>query len=112
MEVKELEKICSEITYKPGSNIDCFLLPWGDEIEIRITIPTLGSAVDPTKQPSPIVSIIYIGRRLDKNQVIHSIYQQIRMMEMHELDEWLKIEGKLFKNPHPEKEHGRELWKQ
>jgi hypothetical protein len=37
-----------------------------------------------------------------KDYFHHMVLALIRKIEMHEIDEWLKIDGKNFRNPHPE----------
>lgn len=39
---------------------------------------------------------------IEKEEFIYILYNECKRMELHELDEHFKINGKCFKDPHPE----------
>lgn len=117
--IKTIQEIIDKVSYKPNVR---FALSFGSDgiITIKITRPV----EDATKIPDR-PSVIVMSHRVEygpqtalccfsldnlikitKEQLIsvvkYELFEGIRNMELHEMDEWLRYEGKYVNDPHPE----------
>lgn len=103
----ELEALLARITYKPGTR--CDIGPAYDYVLIRITHSVLDAcnAADPT--PIPVANHLRLDslEHLTERHVLQFIESAYRSFEQHEVDEWLKLDGKHINDPHPELKMGR-----
>ena len=54
--------------------------------------------------PLAMRSVVY--RFEDEADFRRRVYRAVKALELHELDEWLKVEGKHVNDPHPELRRG------
>lgn len=56
------------------------------------------------KQPIVLRSTIDINyfKQMKEIDFWNYLFEQVRSVEMHEIKEWFKIDGKYLRNPHPE----------
>lgn len=91
--------IVNQITYKPNWKIHAE--SWISNINIRFVFKTLDRD---TEQPIEVVSSESLDERIFKNwdrkRVIVWIYARILKLEEHELNEWFKINGVRYIEPH------------
>lgn len=102
MKLHELEQILSTITYKPGwkivvnQTLERELL----YLQIHATVTDAWSDLPARGQffattiPAPLIS--------DAEQFIRWVRDSIIQFEMHEVDEYLRINGEWVNHPHPE----------
>lgn len=116
MTINELKNIIKDFSYKPGTEFivegkrDPFDLY---NYRILIKIPIYYSAITGEKTDEPLRTH-FCGNNLEhltEKHLILAIENQIRQAEIHEMEEWLKLNGKLLRDPHPERDHGREIFK-
>lgn len=104
-----LEDIISKIKYKSGYEFKVFNNKRNDTIEILIRYTTIDSA---NGGPITLDSLCCITKETlvyntDIKEFIFSfIRETISRMELHEVDEFLKYDGKHIKDPHPELKNG------
>lgn len=108
--IERVKNILSKITYKPGWTFyvdreDKNTYKYSSYLKLHVIAQQIDIS-DPLK-------IVYIKsdmmisewdiERLSDNQLIdYLVLQLIRKVELHEIDEWLKIDGINFREPHPE----------
>jgi hypothetical protein len=103
------KKVIDRITYKPGFQITLLehdpLFSGGLMIQFRRLVP---NSEDPSHPIGPQVSHVAISYSmilLDdrfEEALVGLLFHYLREMELHELKEWLKLDGKWVDDPHPE----------
>jgi hypothetical protein len=103
-------RIVELISYKPGWQFKVSPISNYDQVEVRIVHMTRDAAGH-LEGDIPIVckhvfnneaiSVAHAAGKLTL-MVTMSLRDTIRMFELHELDEWLKIDGEYVKDPHAE----------
>ncbi len=104
----ELYGIVERLTYKPGStfvlspHVD--LAPGdGARLTIRQRLPNVKSPIYHT-EIALIKTITSIKlKRMDVMEFMSWLHKMLEAMETHEINEWLKLDGKTLFDPHPEK---------
>lgn len=107
MQVDVLKKVhdcVDRITYKRDTVI--IVSPMASLDEIAITISrnvecSSGSGKVNALRSSEIYFYQYL-LNVDPEELCGRIYSLIKRFELHELDEWFKIDGKHYRDPHPE----------
>ena len=101
MTVKEVLKLAEHIQYKPSFKIrirDSYDYA-GVEFGIKMDTVDVNNGT-----PGPIqlrIMLTYEAiERMNEREMIHFIYNLVRGMEMHELDEWFKYRNINLKAPH------------
>lgn len=101
---ERLEMLLKRVTYKPGSTIHCFDdYMYGEIITIKISVPTIDTY---TNKQSYIANVIHFSShyiyKLTPREFINDVLRDVilREVEFHELDEWLKLDGKIVNDPH------------
>lgn len=97
------------ITYKPGYRFRVYRMENKAEIAVWLTSAPLPDADGINAEPSPIV-VRSLFRETEINALpdaerrmrLHA-ETMIRCMELHEMDEWFRLDGAYVKDPHPEK---------
>lgn len=115
---EHVKSIVAKISYKPNFEIKVCRNMTNGEIDIRILLKYVQDSnnSDP-KIINPIIlrkiltpRMIKMSKKTDRH-IVYIISNMIRQMETHEIDEWLKVDGKRLKNPHPELNPTEILWK-
>ena len=85
-------------------------------IQIRLKAPVKDACSGYHYEVSPVIPITSIDTidpihfdRMDREHFLYIIYNMCKRLEMHELDEHFKIEGKCFRDPHPERNKDERL---
>jgi hypothetical protein len=107
----KINSILERLTYKPNVRIKCLHSSTRDSIEILLSgsVPDADqpAATVPWDQPTiTVVSIYTLAPQFILSQsedaLIHLLWHHVRKWEDHEAMEFFKIDGKHFKDPHPE----------
>lgn len=106
MTILEAIEIVDKITYKPKSMLQASWHLHIGYLEIRI-LQMMRSLEYPYEEFTPIHLVCHIDELMlanfrDERDLIVFVRDQIRSMEEHEMNEWLKFEGKNVVDPHPE----------
>jgi hypothetical protein len=98
MTIDEFIALVSKITYKPGCKI--FAQREGDAVRLRIeaTLPDSSLGTPRCFEFSQWLWPDWIG---SEKEALHVVAGHVREFEMHEMDEWLKLDGARVKEPHP-----------
>lgn len=94
---QQLHSWLSEIKYKPSFS---FRLDMPGE---RLVIRNETLDADNPEIPIPIFLNINLYGITSREMFLHVIYISLRSMEFHELDEWYRINGVCYREPHEEK---------
>lgn len=104
MKLKDLEDLLKRITYKPEFQMICRIESCADLIDIRFS-RMVKDATGMQKGYIPLYQIIsFTGdalEHMDEKEMLMRIYNGLIEFEIHEMNEWLKVDGKCFKEPHP-----------
>lgn len=99
-----LEAAVDLITYKSNFIIKCYRELDSDSFSVRIHM-NVSNVLEPAKIV-PIMSCgIYPGETINDLSVIgwvNVVRDLLKNLESHEFDEWFKVDGKCFTDPHPE----------
>ncbi len=96
----QLRQFLTRITYKPGSSFrvsDSYLDVGAIELILEMRVPN-------THPPHDVVSI-RTGRIVDwppvsERDFLDLVRAVVHQFELHEADEWLRLDGKIAFNPH------------
>lgn len=93
MTFEEISNIISKVSYKPEFKLK--LTPTGLEVKHK----TLDVN---TRQPTVITHLnpFYMEAFRSEECVVHYVKLCLRTAEIHELDEWLTVNGKRLHDPH------------
>jgi hypothetical protein len=101
MTFAEVESFVARITYKPQSTLTVWKNSSCDGISLLFTKYVVDVADN--SRVIPLVnsySSTYLPR--DQEELIHMINTVVRTLELHEINEWLKLDGRCVVEPHPE----------
>ena len=103
-----IEALIKRVTYKPGYKFEVNTTPFSDNAILRVTTPPVQDTYRP-KDPlavGPLQFIIPIPWFIGDASLAHQIewfrHNVIHMMEMHEADEWFRVDDIMCFNPHGE----------
>lgn len=104
---EKIEKIVKRITYKPGWRIYCASRPREPEVpEGELVVRIIFMAEDvtaPGKQTKVGLGVsFWLDQDYSEEVILKRIMQGVRELEMHEVEEWFKVDGRNFVDPHPE----------
>lgn len=106
MTYQEMEQVIRSITYKPRTFINLSRHYACDNVILQVAFVGVPDAENPTS-PTQINSQYSMSPRMfehmERRDFIHLVHSQIVKMEMHEVDEFFKIDDKHFREPHPER---------
>lgn len=97
----------ARLTYKPGFQFMAHHASRRDAIEVTINHSPQDSG-NPSKTLPIVSQILICSEALTQTQESAEeimrvmLFPAIRDLELHEMHEWLKIDGKHVKDPHPE----------
>lgn len=101
MTLNELEDLLATISYKPGYLFKVLQEESYDLVSIRFSY----FAKD-AENPENIISLVSKTTLVlplpEKEVVLSEIKLLIKTAELHEMNEWLKVDGKHLTDPHPE----------
>lgn len=107
-----LNALITRITYKPGTRFSVHLFP-GDRVANIVIELSVYNADNPDEW-TKLASSAYINEfdlRESDGHIVNRILKRIRGMEEHETDEFFRVDGKHWNNPHPEKEEQEQIHK-
>jgi hypothetical protein len=96
----ELHQLAESITYKPGYELHLQNHP--DYPMARCIVRA--NVWDSTK-PDALFQLIFeqtLPNRASRDMMLESIRRALRTLECHEVDEWFRVDGEQFTNPHRE----------
>lgn len=112
--LQETRRLLARVTYKPGWALtatapDEVILskPWRPwEVTVGLDYRVM-SLEDPfcsvLLTTAMVLTESHLAQMLRDEQLVYWVVQNlIRRAELHEMDEWLKLDGKCVTNPHPE----------
>lgn len=101
--LNRVQEVVDKISYKPGYEFICKRSEYHDDVIVTlVSVPVLDSTG--TGEMRPIRGNLMVATYHDEEYIKRSIFSMIRAMELHEMNEWLKFEGKYIENPHPERD--------
>lgn len=104
--LEKVQDLCSRIKYKPNSIILTRQAANYPGIEISIAVPCISatdfSATIPiiTSQAISYDELNSVKEDLEP-YILSRIYSLITRLELHEINEFFKIDGRYYKHPHP-----------
>jgi len=102
--LNNLDLALQSISYK--KNFSFRYSPASDSNHVNLTIVMLVPDVNDPTHEVPISSYTRfedpLTNQLPVAQYIAQIRRYIRELEAHEFDEWFKVDGKCYNEPHPE----------
>jgi hypothetical protein len=104
MTIKEARDILKTVTYKPGTEITVDSDVFGiGPARLTLRSNPVPDATGEHKHLAPTYSqrFIYLSTA-NRKDFLEEVFNVVKQNEDHERDEWLKIDGKHFNDPHPE----------
>lgn len=102
--MNRIDRINDRVTYKPGWKIELrqpLSTPWEVHLTVAGTVPDVTTGL-----PTTVYGTHRLPRDVFDNLPDDLVYDWIRgwivEAEMHELDEFFKVDGRHFRDPHPE----------
>ena len=95
------ENVLKRITYKKDVTFS-IRDDWGNA---RFCMLVVSRVAEDVENPDVKIPLFYresFPMDIPDDAFIYLCYSAVRMFEMHELDEWFKVDGKHHKDPHPE----------
>lgn len=106
---RRIQDILDRMTYKPGWKItisrpeDCGVQNYWEPITLHARYPTIDITTGKPITLSLVRSIpLESAETVPEDALIDLIGYIIKNFEMHEFDEWFKIDGVCVRDPHPE----------
>jgi hypothetical protein len=106
--LNELKALVSKFTYKPNSTFRVKSYAPDDFNIIEVSI-LCADVNNPTKQNFVTNQSAFYENEIfnwTTELVIYKIINAIQSIEDHESREWLRLDGKFVRDPHPELQHG------
>ena len=104
MTLDDLQALCSRLSYKPNSHLSARRESWGDFVTIRVAL-----SVPDVEQPeklAPVTASYSLSlaelAHWTEDHAIRFIQTQWRRLELHEGDEFFRLDGRPVTDPHPE----------
>jgi len=98
MTYQEAEQMVKRITYRPASVISMTETHRGTEVSIQLGIIDIhGKGANSSLTGSYKIDLSCVK---SETQMIQAVWEAIERIERHERQEWLKIDGQQFYNPH------------
>jgi hypothetical protein len=100
MTINEICAVTNRVTYKPDRTI--YATENGGVVTICVDCPTLVDVTAPERTIHLLFTQTYpLEYFEDEAMVLTLIRDTIQYAETHEISEWLKLDGKCVKEPHP-----------
>lgn len=100
-----INDLISHFTYKPGWEIKALVDDWGGVI--MSTVRTEPDANDPTQQAQVALARVFDPPPSITPEVVKTwVHALLVDAELHEVDEWLRLDGHRITNPHPARMQG------
>lgn len=104
MTFEEAQLVVQRLTYRPGWRIEFYQVLGGAAV-LRVGTDEPNSEA-PTSDLTPVVytSAMQAGRlaEVDEQELLSWIYKVFHERVVHELNEWLRCDGRPLVEPHPE----------
>lgn len=108
-QIEIVQQFLARITYKPGWKFIALMHPSCDQIKIHLSYLARDARLENNEGEITLTSITIIHphspTELTEENLRSAIIRQILQAEMHERDEWLRLDGKHVTDPHPELTH-------
>lgn len=113
MKLEEIKEILKSITYKPNHYFEVVLFPQVEDEYGERRNDACGIRLKATVDDSNVISNITLGpeeffphhpiylRMIDREYIIDLAFQLVRRHENHEVEEWFKVDGTHWVDPHP-----------
>lgn len=103
-----LRKVISRLTYKIGWSFS--VLPGDyhpDAYAVRIV--AIWPDVNQELGEIPVQRDVHFFKKDDMSEeyILATLYTSIQAHEQHEQDEWFRVDGQVYREPHPEQHRGR-----
>jgi len=103
--LSEVKDILREITYKPHYLFQFQYIYARETMRLSLSVPFQPDAVREGGEISLTFTLEYSIREFERFEVLMEVLQQFFLSyERHEMDEWLKYQGKCIRDPHPTEE--------
>jgi hypothetical protein len=99
MTINEICAVTNRVTYKPDRTI--YATENGGVVTICVDCPRLADATKPGEIHLLFTQTYPLEYFEDEAMVLTLIRDTIQYAETHEISEWLKLDGKCVKEPHP-----------
>lgn len=103
MDILEIEKLLSEVTYKPGYHIRVDTSRLDENMVGLIAQGTVIDVHHPETHTTVHRQIMFSEYSMSswtKDILLESVRWIFRDLELHEVDEWLKYKGDIVTEPH------------
>jgi hypothetical protein len=121
MNLHQVRDVVGRLTYKPGWRFEVdpgmrFGSVYNGEMvvaELRVSQRSKDATLrTPGDSWTMMVEPLREFQCQDERTLLEAVYRLVKRLELHELDEWFKVDGLTLHNPHPEVEWHREhTWK-
>jgi hypothetical protein len=105
-QLERLRAIVSRVTYKPRWRLGVWdqSPPYHQHAVLYVTYFAPNALCPENEVPLMLLEAFSLERleTLPDEYILREIYRLVRRAELHELDEWLKVDGKCVTDPHPE----------
>jgi hypothetical protein len=101
MTFREIEEFISRITYKPDIRLKVHKILNYDEIAVTL----YRDVIDVMEMNRPLTltsNILFKESTVNAERLLGIVVELIKTSELHEVNEWLKLDGKYINDPHPE----------
>src|SRR5882724_12273867 len=103
MTLDELRSIVRKITYKPGHTIDLQFNLEGEAVMLLLSFPVMDAHTGKmTKVATQKLLDEHLWGRMNKDQALLWIFDEVVGLERHEVCEWLRYDKQPVVEPHPE----------
>lgn len=109
----EAARLCERLTYKPGYRVEISRVLHDDNHlgiqPVYVRVFAMVTDVNDHSRQSPLYNSEghpwYWFEQATEEQVVSLIRGQCRRLELHEVDEWLRLDGVCVTEPHPDLSH-------
>jgi hypothetical protein len=108
MTFEQAQALLARITYKPGYEITLRTMESRDRWQLRVQhkAPNSEDWWRPAaeRRTAPVIVTTMVTSRVLREEFLGCLYMTLHNMELHELHEWLRVDGRHYKDPHPEQQ--------
>lgn len=105
MTYDEAKALVAQVTYRPGWSVECYIAPHSDAFVLRVGIVEPNSEKPGENLPVVLTDTLEAQQlhRMERLAFLGWVYEVFKQRVIHELNEWLRVEGAPLIEPHPEK---------
>ena len=109
MDIATAQELVSKLTYKPGWDLQCYPQgPPAGGVVLRFGKDEIDSeTLDGAMKPLMFTSVIGGDEltAITRDIFLQRVFDTLVLRELHEVEEWLRLEGVPLREPHPAKHH-------